>query len=106
MQSLSESHGGSKVTKPIFSNSRKRYLNGCTQGGGGSYFPYILLNEIQTMFSQLAKRSARVLPADLCTDHAHDVKNHRSTVLREKQKHGSRRRDCFSLLYFGNSQIY
>ena len=33
--------------------------------GGGSYFPYILLNEIQTMFSQLAKRSARVLPADL-----------------------------------------
>ena len=24
MQSLSESHGGSKVTKPIFSNSRKR----------------------------------------------------------------------------------
>ena len=44
---------------------------------GGSYFPYILLNEIQTMFSQLAKRSARVLPADLCTDHAHYVKNHR-----------------------------
>ena len=34
-------------------------------GGGGSYFPYILLNEIQTMFSQLAKRSARVLLADL-----------------------------------------
>ena len=30
MQSLSESLGGSKVTKPIFSNSRKRYLNGCT----------------------------------------------------------------------------
>ena len=50
--------------------------------GGESYFPYILLNEIQTMFSQLAKRSARVLPADLCTDHAHYVKNHRSTVLR------------------------
>ena len=46
---------------------------------GGSYFPYILLNEIQTMFSQLAKRSARVLPADLCTDHAHYVKNHRLT---------------------------
>ena len=64
-------------------------------GGGGSYFPDIFLNEIQTMFSQLAKRSARVLPADLCTDHAHYVK-----------KHGSRRRDCFSLLYFGNSQIY
>ena len=52
-----------------------------------------------------SKRSARVLPADLCTDHAHYVKNYSSTVLRKK-KHGSRRRDCFSLLYFGNSQIY
>ena len=37
------------------------------------------------MFSQLAKRSARVLPADLCTDHAHYVKNHRSTVLRRNK---------------------
>ena len=27
--------------------------------GGGSNFPYILLNEIQTMFSQLAKQSVR-----------------------------------------------
>ena len=27
--------------------------------GGGSSFPYILLNEIQTMFSQLAKQSSR-----------------------------------------------
>ena len=54
--------------------------------GGGSYFPYILLNEIQTMFLQLAKRSARVLPADLCTDHAHYVKIHRSTVLRRNKK--------------------
>ena len=55
------------------------------RGGGGSYFPYILLNEIQTTFSQLAKRSAMVLPADLCTDHAHYVKNHRSTVLRRNK---------------------
>ena len=53
--------------------------------GGGSYFPYILLNEIQTMFSQLAKRSTRFLPADLCTDHAHYVKNHKSTVLRRNK---------------------
>ena len=37
------------------------------------------------MFSQLAKRSARVLPADLSTDHAHYVKNHRSTVLRRNK---------------------
>ena len=75
-------------------------------GGGGSYFPYILLNEIQTMFSQLAKQSTRVLPADLCTDHAHYVKKTQINGLQKKQKHGSRRRDCFSLLYFGNSQIY
>ena len=45
----------------------------------------MLLNEIQTMFSQLAKRSARVLPADLYTDHAHYVKIHRSTVLRRNK---------------------
>ena len=51
--------------------------NAVTYIRGGSYFPYILLNEIQTMFSQLAKRSARVLPADLCTDHTHYVENHR-----------------------------
>ena len=37
------------------------------------------------MFSQLAKRSATVLPADLYTDHAHYVKNHRSTVLRKNK---------------------
>ena len=86
------------------------------------------------MFSQLAKRSARLLPADLCTDHAHYVKNHfrhptdeqlgnvdiffsnyynlQSVYfeyingLVKKQKQGGRRRDCFSLLYFGNSQFY
>ena len=58
---------------------QKKIVIGLISGGegggvGGSYFPYILLNEIQMMFSQLAKRSARVLPADLCTDHAHYVK--------------------------------
>ena len=46
------------------------------EGGGGSYFPYI---------SHLAKQSARVLPGDLCTDHAHYVKIHRSTVLRRNK---------------------
>ena len=44
---------------------------GWEEGGRGKL--YILLNEI----SQLVKRSARFLPADLCTDHAHYVKNHR-----------------------------
>ena len=62
---------------------RKRVV--VSGGGGGSYFPYIVLNEIQTMLSQLAKRSASVLPADLCTDHAHYVKIHRSTVLKRNK---------------------
>ena len=34
------------------------------------------------MLSQLAKQSAKALPADLCTDDAHYVKIRRSTVLR------------------------
>ena len=68
-----------QIAKPIFITDILRPVG----GRGGSYFPYILLSEIQTMLSQLAKRSARVLPADLCTDHAHYVKTHRSTVLRK-----------------------
>ena len=40
---------------------------------------------MQTMFSQLAKRSARLWLADLCTGHAHYVKNNRSTVLRRNK---------------------
>ena len=37
------------------------------------------------MFSQLAKRSAGPLMADLCTAYAHYVKNNRSTVLRRNK---------------------
>ena len=33
----------------------------------------------------LQRNQQRVLPADLCTDHAHYVKNHRSTVLRRNK---------------------
>ena len=40
-------------------------------GGGGSYFPYILLNEIQTMFSQLEKQSYWKLSADCSIAHEH-----------------------------------
>ena len=46
------------------------------------------------MLSKVAKRSSRVLPADLCTDHVHYAKNKRSTVFEKEQKHGGRRRDC------------
>ena len=48
--------------------------------GEGSYFPYILLNEMEMMFSQLAKQSSRVLPAVLCTDVAHCIINQRYNV--------------------------
>ena len=47
------------------------------------FFQKVAEIQIQTMFSQLALRSARFLPADLCTDHAHYVKNHKSTPREE-----------------------
>ena len=40
---------------------RRKALSWGGGGGEGSYFSYIPLNEIQTMFLQLAKRSAKVL---------------------------------------------
>ena len=40
-------------------------------GGGGSYFPYILLNKIETMFSQLSKQSHWKLSADCSIAHEH-----------------------------------
>ena len=57
-----------------------KFSFGRSGGRGGKATSHtFLLNEIQTMFSQLSRRSARVLPADLCTDHAHYFKNHRLT---------------------------
>ena len=41
------------------------------QGGGGNYFPYILLNEIETMLSQLAKQSHWKLSGDSSIAHEH-----------------------------------
>ena len=74
------------MKEPLRASSLFSTIVGKSRCEGGSYFLYILLNEIQTMLSQLAKRSARILPADLCTDHVHYVKNHRSTVLRRDKK--------------------
>ena len=54
-------------------------------GGIGSYFPYILLNDIQTMFSQLAKRQSKALPADLCTDRTHNIIAKRQRFLRRNK---------------------
>ena len=59
--------------------------------GEGSYFPYILLNEMEMMFSQLAKQSSRVLPAVLCTDAVCCIKNQRYNVngFEKEQNHGA-----------------
>ena len=66
--------------------------------GEGSHFPYILLNEMEMMFLQLAKQSSRVVLAVLCTDVAHYIINQRYNVngFKKEQNHGGRRRDCFS----------
>ena len=58
------------------------------------------------MFSQLAKRSARLLPANLCTDHVHYVKNHRSTVLRRNKNMAVEGGTVSHYYIFGNSQFY
>ena len=73
------------ITKELLSSWLLNFIMVYLSLGGVSYFPYILLNEIQAMFSQLAKRSPKVLPADLCTDHVHYIKNNRSTVLRKNK---------------------
>ena len=67
---------------------------------GGSSFPYILLTEIKTMFSLLAKRSSKVLTADLCTDHVHYVKT-KDQWIWERQNMAVE-----GGTVFGNSQIY
>ena len=76
---------------------KQLYIGG--GGGGWELLPIHSLKWIQTIFSKVAKGSSWVLPADLCTDHAHYAKNKRSTVFEKEQKHGGRRRDCFSVLY-------
>ena len=47
------------------------------------------------MFSQLAKRLFRVLPADLFIDHAHYIKKPKTNGFEQEQKHEGVR-DCFS----------
>ena len=50
-------HSGEEIDKR--SEGKRMISPGGGGGGEGSNFPYILLNEIQTMFSQLAKQSSR-----------------------------------------------
>ena len=64
-----------------------------TSGDGVLLINYVLSNEIQTMFPQLAKQ-----PGDLFTDHP--LNNQRSVVLRKKKlKKGNWRSDIISLYY-------
>ena len=63
----------------MYNYNESQYYLFDSRGGG------ILLNENQMMFSQLAKRSERAFPADLCTDHVHYVKHHSSMVLRRNK---------------------
>ena len=64
-----------------------------TSGDGVLLINYVLSNEIQTMFPQLAKQ-----PGDLFTDHP--LYNQRSVVLRKKKlKKGNWRSDIISLYY-------
>ena len=68
-------------------------------GGGGSYFSYILLNEIQTTFSLLAKKSAKGLASRFVYWSRALRQKPYINGLEKKQKHGGQRRDCFSLSY-------
>ena len=74
--------------------------------GGGSYFPYILLNEIQTVFSQLGKAIIKGLASGFV--YWSCLLRHKPKIngLEKEQNQGVRRRDCISPLYFGNSQLY
>ena len=74
-------------------------------GGVGNNFPYILLNEIQTVFSQLPKRSAKVLLADLRIDHVHYIKTIDQRVT-EGTKTWQSKAGLFLTIMFCNSQIY
>ena len=61
------------------------------------------LDEIQTMFPQLANQPSRVLPADMFTDHL--LKKQRLMVLRKIKKGKLKAGQfLFIILYFGYSQ--
>ena len=55
------------------------------RGGGGKLLPIHSLKWNPNNVLTTCKAISKVLPADLCTDHAHYVKIHRSTVLRRNE---------------------
>ena len=63
--------------------------------GVGSYFPYILLNEIQTMFSQISLASVPLTkkPEDSVYQNVNAFK-------KRKKKHEGRRRDDLPILFW------
>ena len=68
---------------------------GTVQGGGGSYFPYILLNKIETMFSQLHNLQSNltgiVSGLLLCAWAYSSCRPSCEHVFQRKLKNGSRR---------------
>ena len=72
-------------------------------GGGGSNFPSILLNEIQTMFSQLAKQSVRVLVSGYASYACADVACSNGTrTLKGKKLWRPKAADSVLFLRLGN----
>ena len=68
--------------------------------GGESYFPYILLNEIQTMFSQIA------LPSVPLTEKPEDSLYQIVNGFEKGKKNTRVEGGTISLFYFGNSQNF
>ena len=75
-------------------------------GGGGGYFPYILLNEIGTKISQLAKQSHWKLSADssIAYEHISPV----NTFFQRKKNGGRRRKSstAHGWLFSSTEQIF
>ena len=69
--------------------------------GVGSYFPYILLNEIQTMFSQISLASVPLTknPEDSVYQNVNGFKK------REKKREGRRRDDLAILFYVAFQRV-
>ena len=65
-------------------------------GAGGKLLPIHSLKWNPNDVLTTCKAISKVLPADLCSDHAHYVKNHRFNGFEKKQNHGGPRRDIYA----------
>ena len=98
------SRGSPPPPPPLPARPLRRYAiilckSGRLDQGGGSNFPYILLNEIQTMFSQLAKQSWRHQSADSCTAHEQSLSSRSVNKTRNMAADASAKCGGFFLVY-------